>query len=703
MANNKTATDKIHSQVNPYFKTRSNPNWKALIEAIGESDQEVANLIEEVRKQFFVKTASRPYLDRLGAQVKVSRPRVVGMDDTTMRKYIPVLAYQPKQVKQTIDKLLDLFFFHEATTAFIESNGDAPFSLEDGWEVWFKIDGIQEEIIKFQEQDFIDISAATADEVIAAFNRQAKYSFAILFDDRWTKKKKIRIFTRTVGAKGSIEAFGGRANIALKFTGFIDDAGSGADTVWTISKVGDVATISYISGSYPGLSNVQAGDVIIVDLPDNEGSFIIESVDLSNQQLSFVNLFATPGTFDHSMIPNSYVKFMRPTKSIVYARNNRAVVWEVNPGEIIIEMPATPPVVRRKLIGSAHVNGMISVMTKRISDTSIELSDASEWPSSGKFILEPQHQVDCHIVTPSLDEIDSTVINGRLSVEDFSFSYTSKTGNILSGISPSLPIQHGVIEVGISTLSRSSDIVTVDTVTAHNLSENTNISIYDTIIGSNFNGTWCVREVLSPTSFTYGSTGIDESAIGGELRFERVGLSDVGSRAFLTSTNYDSGMIGPYLWDTNAPFIISSYTAKTNIHINAGTLTMNLAIQTPNNIPNQQGYLIFDYGLETQEGPIRYLYKVSDGSIAIDPSYVFQYEHPVGSSITVLRRRGAHIMSGLGKEVAFYVCDPAIARNILQDIVNDIKSAGIFLRYLIRYPELYYATLDVYSSGNDPG
>src|SRR5688500_9039801 len=126
MTANKTKVDRIHDQMPRFFKTRQNPNWKALIEAIGESDQTLTELIEEVKKQFFVATASRPYIDRLGSNFKVSRPRAVGMDDPTFRTYIPVLAYQPKQVKHVMDSLLDIFFFKESTTAFTQSLAAEP-------------------------------------------------------------------------------------------------------------------------------------------------------------------------------------------------------------------------------------------------------------------------------------------------------------------------------------------------------------------------------------------------------------------------------------------------------------------------------------------------------------------------------------------------------------------------------------------------
>src|SRR5579872_6462832 len=131
MAGNKTKTDRLHDQLNPFFNTRNNPNWAGLISAIGEQDQFVADLIVSVAQQFFVKTANRPYLDRLGANVLINRPKFIGMDDTTFRNYIPVLAYQPKQVKHIIDTLLDIFFFKQSTTAHVQS-GAEPFALVDG-------------------------------------------------------------------------------------------------------------------------------------------------------------------------------------------------------------------------------------------------------------------------------------------------------------------------------------------------------------------------------------------------------------------------------------------------------------------------------------------------------------------------------------------------------------------------------------------
>ena len=41
MAKNKDKTDRLHQQMPRFYKTRTNPNWKALIGALGESDEDL--------------------------------------------------------------------------------------------------------------------------------------------------------------------------------------------------------------------------------------------------------------------------------------------------------------------------------------------------------------------------------------------------------------------------------------------------------------------------------------------------------------------------------------------------------------------------------------------------------------------------------------------------------------------------------------
>lgn len=823
MSDNKTKVDRLHDLLPKIYKTRVNTNWKAIVEALGESDQHLADLVQEVRKQFFVKTASRPYLDRLGSNFKVSRPRLVGMDDPTFRTYIPVLAYQPKQVKLVIDSLLDIFFFKESTTAFIQSTITEPFSLQDDWKLEFVIDSQFNEQIIFSEEEFTDISNVTADELVGAYNRQSKYSFAIVFDDRVRKEKYIRVFSNTVGSKGSVTIAGGLTNISLQFSGYNKIAGAKSNTEWTITKIGNEMTFQHTAGGSPGIETLQIGDIVLIDIPNNKGSFVITDVDAGNAKFNFVNVFGTEMVHNHATSPNTYVNFLTPIKSVVYTRNNRAVVWEVSPGEIIIEMPASPPVVKRSLIGSAHINGNVKIMESRDSDTSMTIEDASDWPDEGSFILQQKCAITRRISTIDIDEEEVVTFDSRYDKSN-KYSYTSKSNNQIIGISPSLPpetmnFQHDIVtatrtlnkfvevntandhnfqidewvklqdtiqgiqvdinladtssEVATKTAaaitsfsyfnaSANSNIVTIENTSTGNttdaadvtagviinitqqgsslLSEITEVSTptgvscdvvgngkywtlwnaedkksfyvwYNVVDGINsqdnpillvsVDGVWKILEIPTSTSFKIQAIGDNGTSTGGTARVERVAMASSGSLIHLASSNINTGILGPYMWDLEAPYVLSSLTSQIQTKINAGTTVRTLSILAGNNIPNEEGYVIFDFGTEREEGPVRYLFKPNDNSMQLDPAYIYKNNHEIGSQVTVIRNRGPIRMSGYGIEYGAYLTDPSIAREILQDLIKEVKSVGIFLEFLVRYPSQLYSILDIYNSGNE--
>lgn len=837
MAANKSKKDQLHDLLPRHLNTRSNTNWKALIDAIGETDQETSNLIAEVRKQFFIKTASRPYLDRLAANNKIARPKFVGMDDPSFKQYIPVLSYQPKQVKLIIDQLLDIFFFKESTTAFITSSYFSPFTMSDGWELEVLVDEQNTDRIIFNANEFTNIAAATADEIVGAINREAKYCYATAYYDSITKNTFIKLFTKTVGSKGSLRILGGRANVAIRFNGFIDTAGNGANTQWQVSKIGDTTTFTYIGGASPGLDQIQVGDVVIIGILGNEGSFIIDDVDLFNSSIKFTNLFSTTGAF--TQISADEVKFIKSNKYVAYLNSRRAMTWETSPGQIIVEMPTSPPVVKRSLKGSVHVNGAFSQMISKNTETSMSITDAFLFPESGSFFLEQQDELQYRVLTPNEDHILSKKFNTRLNSKLQRYEYSSRvalttTGNItegssqitnlastvgiqvgqqikiegvpeyarvisvsgnlvnasfpatitatdqtikflgneLTGISPNLPTVANLNQISLLSLSRIDNIVTGTTVSNHgykvgefaiiadstgilvetqtgdtsstsnvinNIPSTSNIipgmtiwgpdiplnayvvsvtptsitmsvNAINTTVGSTINISENINTSAEITSvdgntFTFKFIGNNGTAVvPGTVRVERIGMSASGSKVILIDAikNNISRLTGTYVWDLVAPYVLSSKTALIDNTIQAGKI-VRLLNTSVNDIPDGGGFVIFNYGRQNQEGPVRYLYKPTPNTIAIDPSYTFKKTHAMGSPIVAINKKGPHTLRGKAAEYAPYITDPSEARFILQELIKSVKSAGIFVDFLVRYPEQLYATLDVYKSGIDPG
>jgi hypothetical protein len=710
MAEAKNRIDSLHDQMPAVYNTRNNANWSAIIEALGSSDEEIMQLIQSVREQFFVKTAKRPYLDRLGTANLVQRPRFIGMDDSVFRKFIPVVAYSPKQVKLILDELLDVFFFKDSTTSFAMTKQFEPFVLQDGWELEYEIDSYMKERIEFREEEFNDMSNATANEIVAAINRQSSNSYAIAFEDNLTKKINIRIFTNTVGSKGAVKVVGGKANIGLRFDGFNDDAGAGGNSEWEITKVGDTVKMRYTNvGNSPKIETLNIGDVVIITRPGNEGSFVINEVNVIDNYIIFTNLLATNNdTFTQS--PTNDVRFFTPVKNNVFLKDRRAVVWEVRPGEIIVEMPPSPPIVKRNRKGAAHINGIqskVQAYSKSLSNITLDKPD--EFPTGGgQFFFIPENEIQTYF--PNDGDTTYFKYNSRLCSDMPVYTYSSRVGNLIQGVSPQLPEAASLNQFLLTSANRdTNNTLTITTAVANNYGVGDFIIIEGVTLGAGSgattNGTWKVTEVLSSTqlkAYSFGGMHGDRISTGGTVRMEKAAFSTSGGIVLMRSSKLEPRKLGPYLWNEDSDFILSSFTGNLAAEINAGSTQKNIYISS-NNIPNESGQLIFNFGTERQEGPVRFFSKPSGSVVTIDPSYVFENTHNVGDSVTVIRRRGGMTFKSYGDERAPYITDPAAAREVLKELMQRVKSVGIFINFIVRYPEQYYATIDVYKSGIDPG
>ena len=759
---NLTKVDRIFDLLPKHLGAREDQKWSALIEAIGAEDERLAKLAEEVRKQFFVKTASRPYIDRLAANNNLLRPRFVGMSDTDFRRFIPVLTYQPKQVRQVVDDMLDIFFSKEATTAFLSSGVYEPFALQDSWSLEILVDNVHREYIVFRGSDFTNIAAATADEVTAAYNRQAKHSYAVSFYDSITKNTFIRFFSKTIGTQGAMDITGGLANIAFELNGFLSDLGTGSNTQWVVSKVGNTTTFTYNAGALPGIEALLPGDIFFCDITDNRGSFVITSVDIRLKKFTFENILSKVGTYTQNTPKQA--KWMRPVHVTSFSVNKRALSWETGVNSLSVEMPVTPPIVNRPLKGGFHINGELISVTAVDSSTSLTVNSIENLPSSGYFVIEPIEAITAKLTGGDTDLVLTSTSNGRIISNFTRYHYAGISGNTLTGITPDLPSTSALNELSMSSIVKNNNVITCtvnndfapgDVVfitnsggipilsttgslttgsqTISSIGSLTGVSPGQLITGTGIPSGAKILQIINATtiliskaatttasqgivfsedvngpfqvitanssSFTIyqnGTNGTNNTSPGNVSK-EYLQLAPSGFRILVTTANSadTTGIKGPYIWQSDAPFTLSADTSTTSTNIVAGKSYKLLQLES-NSIPEGPGYLIFDYGQSNQEGPVKYLYKATENVVVLDPSYTFQQFHSAGASVVRISKMGPHIPTGHGKEYPPYVTNPPDARQRLQDLISAVTSAGIFIDFIIRYPNQLYGTLSVY-------
>ncbi len=679
-----------------FFNARQNTNWKALVEAIGQNDDNVALLIQQVKNEIFAKTADGIYLDRVGNNTGVIRPKDVGMQDDDYREYIPIMSYMPKQIKKTINELIKIYFSEECTNAYIDSTMPSPYNLDDGYTLKYKLDNQNEELIEFKTDDFVNIHAATADEIVSIINRTSRYAFANTIYDNINRVEYVRIYTKTTGREGFIELTGGTSDIFLKFEGFNTYSGNGNDTQWFIDKVGNLMQFKYIGGTNPRIDKLEEGDIVLSLISNNDGSFIVESIDLSDQSIYFRNNFgyAPAGGYFYTQSSSDELKFAKPYRSNVYKRLSRALLWEISPNEFKIEIPSMPSIVKRELQGATHMNGLIARVTSVVSSTELTIDDITGWETSGtidiEFIKKYPNQYINNSGVLSTDPLD---IRTKSIYKKTKYGYNGIVGNTLQNITPALPSLYTEDDYTISAISRAGNITTVIFTTPHTIPNNSYILVTGVPGGGNFNGTFLVTSV-GVNSVTYLNYGINAVAASGTVLYENVGIADSGHIVYqLSLPDSTESFLGAYIYDPRHPYMVRGESDTLNNIIKAGDKKVFISILGTGNLPNSEGYLIVDHGLSTEEGPVKYT-TISNTTVFIDSTYQFKYTHGVGSVLNLCDNN----MQVVGNtSYAAYITDPSVAIARFKEAVLEIKAAGIGVDWIINYPNLYYAGYDIFN------
>jgi hypothetical protein len=102
--------DKMSRYLPGLYRPESNVNVRGLLSAWSSEDDRVLDAIRDAKEQIFVQSAQLQYLDALGSNVGVFRPTEFNLADNQYRQLIPALSFFPKQVKSTIQTVLDIFF-----------------------------------------------------------------------------------------------------------------------------------------------------------------------------------------------------------------------------------------------------------------------------------------------------------------------------------------------------------------------------------------------------------------------------------------------------------------------------------------------------------------------------------------------------------------------------------------------------------------
>lgn len=142
---------------------------------------------------------------------------------------------------------------------------------------------------------------------------------------------------------------------------------------------------------------------------------------------------------------------------------------------------------------------------------------------------------------------------------------------------------------------------------------------------------------------------------------------------------------GPYMFDTTQPFTVSS-TGTTLAQQLDGTDPRVFQVEDASQFPDDQGYLIFGYGTEDQEGPVPYISRPSNNTLLISPAYTLRNSFPAGTDVALVASKSPPELTADGLDYPFYLTDVVAGRVYAQDLINSVAATGITIIFTILYP-----------------
>lgn len=247
-SSNDNCEDILRKYLNP---TLRGTGWDALISGIAAGDSPNFENTKLSLDQLYIASANGNYLDRITANDGIVRPKNVGMSDDIYRE----LATKIKNNKVTNEALLEVlavYYGEDAVRAHATTDGFEPYALVDGDDLNITIDGVYKAKVVFTTSDFSSISSAKATEVAAAITRafiiQNIKAFAKAFVDPVDGETKVKIYTASLGLKGSVQirgSGGGKAQNVLKFEDSLNTPGAfGSVYTGTVTSASDLDPVS---------------------------------------------------------------------------------------------------------------------------------------------------------------------------------------------------------------------------------------------------------------------------------------------------------------------------------------------------------------------------------------------------------------------------------------------------------------------------
>lgn len=355
-------TPKIIEKHMPAFMKDVRTGFLArLKEAINAEFCRLSETKERIDDQFFLATAEGIYIIKLAASRGFTMPENSGLDIDSFKVLAPIMVSEPKQIRSTIVELIKVFYSKDILNPSVISTRLDNFPLVDGDNLIVETERGTVNI-SFLAENFNDISDVSAVEITSLLNASQDLFTAVTVFDRATRRNKVNLISKTSGADAFIAVRGGTAQNVLQFDKLIETANN-QTTEWKATKatsISDELIFEWTGvGTPPDIFKAKKGDIVTIRglaEPTLNGTYVLDDVGYVYFKVKST-VFNSPAVTFTQPADDSIV-FTSQEKNTLFDKAEYAFVSEIVNNTLTITVPAVPPLARRSLKGSTHLQGV---------------------------------------------------------------------------------------------------------------------------------------------------------------------------------------------------------------------------------------------------------------------------------------------------------------------------------------------------------
>jgi hypothetical protein len=164
-----------------------------------------------------------------------------------------------------------------------------------------------------------------------------------------------------------------------------------------------------------------------------------------------------------------------------------------------------------------------------------------------------------------------------------------------------------------------------------------------------------------------------------------------GSASITTSgplgdtVSLEPNALGPNIFDFSQGFVVSHIGTVLTQELDSNSSDV-FTVTNSDEFPNAQGFLVFGYGTDNQEGPVPYVARPSSDTLLISPVYSIKKAHPPGTSVLLIAQNSPVVLPPDGSDYEMWLTDVVAGRIYAQDLIRSVTASGISVVFTILYP-----------------